>query len=305
MTLVKIQPGDITSDSPIPFPIYTADGRLLLQEGQRVTTSSLLDRVYDLGYRSSAAKGQDGLLKRAPDSQEGNTGLLIGSVPSADKTPVSPEPVEVSSSITLPSLSRQVEFFRLTRAGTSEIIPVELIGIIHQKAIIVKNETPNAEIDLNPQHDYDAKLFIGCNLSSFSTRLAQGGVGPFGCFYLTYPENLALRTVRRYRRVVTSFPAKLQSGEYQRASVDTTVCNISLTGAGVLSDIDFLTVGQYARMSMDLMVGHRVRPVEIYVEVKNRREKDGDFFYGLEFARVSDEVRQDIKDFVLENLLTL
>ena len=106
-------------------------------------------------------------------------------------------------------------------------------------------------------------------------------------------------------RVTTSFPAKLQSGEYQRASVDVTVSNISLIGAGGSSSVDFLTVGQSARLSMNLSVAQRVRPVEVYVEVRNRREKDGGFFYGLEFVRVSDEVRLEIKDFVLDSLATL
>lgn len=302
MSLVKLQPGEISPDSPIPFAIYTADGMLLLQEGQIATMGSLFNRLHDLGFRKGSGKERGAFRRQASSSQEGNTEILIGSTQTPGAASSASTPEKEGESIALPNLTRQVEFFRLTRAGDTEAIQVELVGIVHEKAIIVKSASPTENILLEPHHDYDAKLFIGCHLSSFSTRLTQDGVGPFGCFYLTYPENLAQSTIRKYRRVTTSFPARLQSGEYQRAATDVTVCNVSLTGAGVSSDVDFLTVGQNARLTMNLTINHRARPVAVYVAVQNRREKDGTFFYGLEFVRISDEVRHEIKDFVLERL---
>ncbi|ABE37234.1 pilZ domain protein [Paraburkholderia xenovorans LB400] len=305
MALVKLQPGDITSDDPIPFPIYSADGKLLLQEGQSVTTSSLLDRLYDLGYRKSTEKVRSGPFNPVSHAPQVNTELLISSAHAHEKALPKPEAISGRSMNVLPTLKHRVEFFRLTPAGGSEAIHVDLVGVVHEKTIIVRSTGPDESVVLDPEHSYQAKLFTGSHLSTFSTRLTPDGVGPFGCYYLEYPDNLIHATVRKHRRVTTSFPAKLQSGEYQRASVDVTVSNISLIGAGVSSSVDFLTVGQSARLSMNLSVAQRVRPVEVYVEVRNRREKDGGFFYGLEFVRVSDEVRLEIKDFVLDSLATL
>ncbi|QGZ65491.1 hypothetical protein FAZ98_27485 [Paraburkholderia acidisoli] len=198
-----------------------------------------------------------------------------------------------------------MDFFHLTPAGGSGTIQVELVGVVREEAIIVKGLNPETKLALDPFNDYDAKLLAGCHLSSFSTRLTDGGEGPFGCFFLTYPENLAHSTVRRYRRIVTSFPAKVQSGDYLRAAVDVTVSNMSLVGAGVSSDVDCLSVGQNARLVMNLPVGNHLRPVLVTVEVRNRRERDVGFFYGLEFVRMSEEVRHDIKDFVFDKLSML
>lgn len=38
------------------------------------------------------------------------------------------------------------------------------------------------------------------------------------------------------------------------------------------------------------------------VEVRNRRQEGARFVYGLEFSRIPEETRRDIKDFVLETL---
>ncbi|WP_322105581.1 PilZ domain-containing protein [Paraburkholderia sp. J41] len=293
MSLIKLQPGDIESDSPIPFPIYAADGKLLLQEGQVVATESLLGRLYDLGHR------------RIMDTLDANGHALTGTALAPQPSPMSIEAGPNGAAISLPDLARRVDFFHLTPAGGSGTIPVELVGVVREKAIIVKGINQDAELCLDPFNDYDAKLLAGCHLSSFQTRLTDGGVAPFGCFFLTYPENLAHSTVRRYRRVMTSVPAKVQSGDYLRAAVDVTVSNMSLVGAGLASDIDCLAVGQTARLAMNLAIGSQLRPVLVSVEVRNRRERDVGFFYGIEFVRMSEDVRHDIKDFVFERLSML
>jgi hypothetical protein len=102
--------------------------------------------------------------------------------------------------------------------------------------------------------------------------------------------------------VATSFVGKLHSGEYQRAVADVTVENVSSTGAGVAATEDLLTVGQSARLAMNLSIDSRARPVTVYVEVRNRRQIGDRFTYGLEFVRMTDEVRRDIKDFVLDSV---
>lgn len=292
MSLIKLQPGDIESDSPIPFPIYAADGKLLLQEGQIVATESLLSRLYDMGHRRApeALEGVDGLL---PSNAAPNTMLSVA------------EAAKANSAISLPDLARRVDFFHLTPAGGTGTIHVELVGVVRDETIIVKGTRRDTELRLDPFNDYDAKLLAGCHLSSFSTRLTDDGVGPFGCYFLTYPEDLAHSTVRRYRRVVTAVPARLQSADYLRAAVDVIVSNMSLVGAGISSDVDCLAVGETARLVMNLPIGNHVRPVLVSIEVRNRRERDVGFFYGIEFARMSEDVRHDIKDFVFERLSML
>ena len=49
--LIKLASGDLRLERPIDFAIYNADGTLLLQKGQVVTSDVLLQRLYRLGYR--------------------------------------------------------------------------------------------------------------------------------------------------------------------------------------------------------------------------------------------------------------
>jgi hypothetical protein len=56
---------------------------------------------------------------------------------------------------------------------------------------------------------------------------------------------------------------------------------------------------------MNLSLDFHVRPVTVFVEVRNREQYADQFSYGLEFVRMSDEVRRDIRDFVLESVALL
>ncbi|MEA9684869.1 PilZ domain-containing protein, partial [Clostridioides difficile] len=92
------------------------------------------------------------------------------------------------------------------------------------------------------------------------------------CYFLRYPEAVAQALVRKQQRVTTAFSGELSSGEYQRAAVDVVVENVSATGAGVSAKEDFLLVGKVARLRVNLAIEHRVRPITVFVEVRNRRQ---------------------------------
>jgi hypothetical protein len=303
---MKIARRDIALDRATDFPIYSLDGKLLLQKGQIVSSENLLERLYRLGHRQGEApplhKSTSGLAE-TPSDHKTNTqpqrlfGIAgVGNISSQAAPPVAEKPAA------LPNLQQKIEFFQLTPVGVVEAVPVELVGIIQDKAVIVRGFGEEKALALVAGTRYEARLFTGARLFKFSTQVLPDGVGPFGCFYFEYPASVAQAAVRKHQRISTSFQGKLQSGEYNRPAVDVTVDNISSIGAGVSATEDFLVVGQSARLSMNLAFDHRVRPVTALVEVRNRREEADRISYGLEFVRMPEEVRREIKDFVLHSV---
>lgn len=293
--LIKLASGDLRLDRPIDFAIYNVDGTLLLQKGQVVTSDMLLQRLYRLGYRRNAARA-------------GKFGLKPVHVPHGEKPtslPLMPGFADIASRLALPNLTQKVEFFHLTAADAKDTLRVELVGVIPGQALIVQCEAGERAPALAAGVSYEARLFTGSRLFKFSTALLPGAAGPFGCLFLRYPAAVAQALVRKHQRVTTAFPGELSSGEYQRAAVEVMVENVSTTGAGVSAKEDFLIVGKSARLTVNLVIEHRVRPITVFVEVRNRRQDGERFVYGLEFSRMPEETRRDIKDFVLESLALL
>jgi hypothetical protein len=303
--LIKISSGDIGLDKPTDFAVYSIDGKLLLQKGHVITSEGLLERLYRLGHRegpaaATRAGSRNAAGRTQTPTQEESNQLLFGTahLPENHSTGHMLLP---NKSPVLPDLAQKVEFFHLTPEGGKEPLRVELTGVITGTALIVRctgNPLPVLEAGVT----YEARLFTGSRLFKFNTQLLPDSAAPFGCYFLHFPETVAQATVRKHHRVATSFGGKLHSGEYQRPVADVVVENVSSTGAGVSTKEDLLLVGQNARLTMNLTIENRVRPVSVFVEVRNRRPEGDSFKYGVEFVRMPDEVRRDIKDFVLDSM---
>jgi len=301
--LIKLASGDLRLDRPIDFAIYNADGALLLQKGQVVTSDILLMRLYRLGYRRNTVHaGRFGLKPVHAAAAEEHPSPEVSEQEAENAAPSSDADALLTKPSSLPNLTQKVEFFHLTTGGAKDVLRVELVGVIPGQALIVQCVAEENAPALMQDVQYDARLFTGSRLFKFSTALLPEAAGPFGCYFLRYPETVAQALVRKHQRVTTAFPGELSSGEYQRAAVDVVVENVSTTGAGISAKEDFLIVGRTARLRVDLAIERRVRPITVFVEVRNRRQEGERFVYGLEFSRMPEETRRDIKDFVLESL---
>jgi hypothetical protein len=295
MNLTRIRPGDIAVGNPASFSIYSVHGKLLLKSGHVIASQSLLDQALRSGYRDCGEPDSD----REPAVRESS--LIFGR--SKFKAP-SPEPeaVEWNTSAGLPNLAQRVEFFQLSLEDSNEKLGVSLLGVVPEKALLVGRTSDDSTANLQPGTVYDATMFAGTRLFRFQTQLLPDSAAPFDCWFLEYPKGIAQAPVRRHTRVITSLPAKLQSGEYESPVADVTVVNISVTGVGIRAPQNFLVVGQYVSLAMNLRVDQRTRPVTLYATVRNRRAESSRVHYGLEFVRTADEVRRNIKDFVLEQM---
>lgn len=302
MALVKIGIGEITLSQPTTFSIYTANGTLLLDQGTIVTREQL-ERISGIGYRRRESSRPQrprqpvsGQIERRPLPVFGQVGADTSGGPRVAK-------VASNKTMRLPSLENEVEFFHLVSGSQGEKIEIALLGVIPDTALIVREIGVGAS-PLVPGTIYEARLFTGTRLFRFSTQLLPESARPFGCSFLANPTNLSQGLVRKHQRVKTSIQAKLHSGEYNRPAIDIVVNDISVAGAGVVATEETFEVGQSARLSLDLGNEQRSRRITIQVEIRNRSKQGDRTSYGLEFVRLTDEVRKDITDFVLDSLTT-
>ncbi|WP_180970392.1 PilZ domain-containing protein [Burkholderia sp. WAC0059] len=301
--LIKLSTGDVGLGQPTDFAVYSNDGKLLLQKGHVIDSEGLLQQLYRLGYRKDTEAGGGGAAHAHAHAYPGGAdpnALLFGTAHldpvQPDKTPAAPK-----KTATLPNLQEKVEFFHLTRAGSADALRMELAGVIPDAALIARHARPDAPM-LAAGTVYEARLFTGSRVFKFSTALLPDSAGPLGCYFLRYPESVSHAVVRKHHRVSTSIAGKLRTNEYQRPIVDVVVEDMSSVGVGISTGEDCLSVGQNAHLAMNLPIDNRHRLVSVVVEVRNRRQEGDLFKYGLEIVQLSDEVRRDIKDFVLESV---
>jgi hypothetical protein len=307
--LIKLSPGDIALGKQTDFAVYSGDGKLLLQKGHVVDSAALLERLFRLGHREATkARAKAGTGIRATPKPaaardvDGNR-LLFGTVKVDGGQPGQPGESAITSGEgpSLSGLRQKVEFFHLMHDGGTSTLRMELAGLIPHEAIIARHTSQDAPA-LASGMVYEARVFTGSRIFKFATHLLPDSSGPLGCLFLKYPEVVSQAIVRRHRRVPTSLMGTLHTNEYQRSATEVLVENVSAIGVGISVSEDFLTVGQSARLAMDLPVDGRPRHIVVVVVVRNRRQEEDSFKFGLEIVQVSDEVRRDIKDFVLESV---
>lgn len=304
--LIKLSSGDIGLGKPTNFAVYSGDGKLLLRKGHVVDSRGLLERLYRWGHREreeAADATRTGSRTTMKPAAAGNTepSKLLFSTANLSERQTGESPNVSKKTRSLPNLRQNVEFFHLTREGSADVFSMELTGVIPDEALIARHTGHDAP-ELTTGMVYEARLFAGSRVFKFSTRLLSDSFGPLGCHFLQYPEVVSQALVRRHHRVPTSISGRLQTNEYQRPATNVLVENMSSIGAGISAGEDFLTVGQSALLTMNLSIENRTRHVSVPVEVRNRRQEGERFKYGLELVQVSDEVRRDIKDFVLESV---
>ncbi|HEY1607728.1 MAG TPA: PilZ domain-containing protein [Paraburkholderia sp.] len=304
--LIKLSPGDIELGRQTDFAVYSGEGKLLLRKGLVVDSDWLFERLFRLGHREdTSANKQAGTGNHAmpeplaADNPDGNQPDF--GAPKADYSQTSESAIASRKSPSLPNLRQKVEFFHLTHDGGTDALRMELTGIIPDEAIIVRHTSQHAPA-LATGMVYEARLFTGARIFKFATRLLSDGTGPLGCKFLEYPQVVSHAIVRRHQRVPTSIMGKLRTNEFQRPPTDVMIENVSAIGVGITASEDCLAVGQNARLAMDLPIDGRTRHVVVVVEVRNRRQEDDRFMYGLEILQGPNDAQRDIKDFVVECL---
>lgn len=298
--LTKLLTGEIAVGKPTDFAVYNCDGKLLLQQGHLIDSEGLLQRLYRMGFRDDSTGEATSRTPSHKESVPADVKQLLFSAVKLDSSQTESSTTSRKSP-SLPNFRQQVEFFHLMSEGAPDAIRMELAGVVPDEALIARHTKQDAPA-LATGMVYEARLFCGSRVFKFATRLLPESYGPLGCQFLEYPEVISQAIVRRHHRVLTSFIGKLQTNEYQRPPTNVMVENMSSIGFGISVEEDFLTVGQSARLTMNLPTENRMRPVVVVVEVRNRRQEGDHFKYGLEIVNAAEEVKRDIKDYVLETV---
>lgn len=204
MRFTRIKNGELSLDDPTPWPIYDAEGKLLIKAGTLPNTVPYFETLIDIGlYRDPAESAS----KRAKKSSLHQTKLKIGN---------------------LLQFQKQHDPKNHRYTGT-------LIGYLKNESFIVTMPKGNGGVlYLNEGQPFIVRFFSGNHAYACTATVLQLHLEPYPHVHFSYPTTLTSLPIRTATRVKLNIPCKAinDAGETK----DCTVIDISTKGMAIAVD---------------------------------------------------------------------
>lgn len=293
MPLVPLSQREVTIGVPLPFSVYTADGRLLMARGHIVHSAVQCERLFAQGPFRHPFPGErrDDATPEDADTTPASAGRARRG--HEDQTLVGPFPVSgcipEDFVITLangPAISSRTRF-----VGALDDVSLLLAGAGVDPAFAAGEAVEGQFIAGRYRHAFESEV-IGRHTS------------PFDVLYLRYPTEVRSRALRRHVRVGIDVTARLSQNDRPMAGTEVRAVDLSAAGVGLLvnSTSNSLAPGEHFKLSLPLARAGRVRTAPLNCIARNRRTKDGETLVGAEFGNTSGDVRALVKEYVLDVL---
>jgi hypothetical protein len=288
MALVRIAEKDLRVGAPLDFAVYTATGKLLINQGGCIRSENQRDRLVAMGGFRDAESAQPG--KRAPAQES-----LIVSTASHDRAIADARPVAAPSEI----LPKNLERLQLTVVARPDAaLQVEFVGSISGTALVVAVLT-GFEF-LEPEVEVECKALLGRKIYRFHTVVTGRNQSPAQVVYLAHPDAVTAHVVRKHPRIATSMAARLIRNDCIAAGFDVTVVNVSMGGASLRASDRYLKIGEHFKLALRLRAEGKVHAVVFHCIARNSRPTDGGVLIGVEFSGFPNDARSLLKTHMFE-----
>lgn len=291
MPLVPLSQREVTIGVPLPFSVYTADGKLLMGRGHIVQSAEQCERLFALGpfrqllpgeRRNDASSAQEeaapasaGRTRREHDDQ-----VFVGAFPQAGCTP---------------------EDFVITLASGPAISSrTRYVGVLDDVSLLLAGK--DVDPAFVPGEAVEGQFIAGRYRHAFESEVIGRHASPFDVLYLRYPTEVRSRALRRHVRVGIDVTAHLSRNDLSMAGTEVRAVDLSAAGVGLLVNSNSLAPGEHFKLSLPLSRAGRVRTAPLNCIARNRRTKGGETLVGAEFGNTSGDVRALVKDFVMDVL---
>lgn len=290
MPLVPLSQREVTIGVPLPFSVYTAEGRLLIGRGHIVHSKEQCERLFALGafrqpFPSERRDDAKPAHKETPTAaartrRDHEEQVFVGTFPTTGCTP---------------------EDFVITMADDSGLSArTQFVGLLDGVSVLVAGN----DIDpaFAPGVAVDGQFISGRYRHAFQSEVIGRHADPFDVLYLRYPDKVRARPLRRHVRVGIDVAARLSRNDRPMAGTEVRAVDLSPAGVGLLVNSNSLAPGEHFKLSLPLPRAGRVSTAPLNCIARNRRARGGETLIGAEFGHTPGEVRALVRDFVLDVL---
>ena len=290
MAQLKISAHELALNTPLPFRVYSAAGKLLLNEGNCLRSESQRERLLTMG----AFRDADAPAHQPNSACAGNTMLLSTATHTSVQAPA-PELVQVR----FPTLPTGIELFQLTAcAGEEASYHVQYVGAIADQALLVTVEDECEALTIGTE--LEAKIICGRSVYAFRTRIAARDTRITKLIQLDYPAAIKRHTIRKHMRISTQLSARLLRNDVVATGFNAEVTNVCANGIGFFLPDATLEVGEHFKIALRLKVDERTHAVMLNCIARSLSRKDNDLKIGAEFGVVSEDVRRVVQAYLFQ-----
>ena len=306
--LLPVRRDDLVVGVPVAFPVYDAQGKLLLNVGQVVYSEKQVDTLFERGLFCNPAWQGSNQPERVSRIQVGT-----------DAAPVVEVGRGAMRSATLPRDDGKFSFDRL-RLLPGTILQVhsatddsrarashKLIGWQEKAGILLS--ALNAQGNIAPFREGEllaVRLMAGKEIVAFQSEVRKICFSPFPYVHLSWPEILQRQMLRKSMRVNTQLIVRITAGGGARR-YSGRVINLSVGGAQLMVPDASLNREDEIQLALRLMaagqehlltLGARVRSVN----VEPMPDAVQSVRYGLEFLPMGTPEQLVLENYILNNL---
>jgi len=300
---VAMDPERIVVGKPLPFSIFTGDGKLLLAQGRVVESERLRDMLIRNGRRSEMSGpdpdgpgGSSGSLKKTREQTEREAELA------ARETPLERLYRDYDDSIDNHHLT-----ISIAKSDTDKAYAVQLMGVHGQSIIVTAPVHPDGSlVPVLVGQTFVCRTFQMTSAFRFSALAAKVMFEPFPHLYLKLKKEVEHRTVRGAPRAKVCVRAELRVPE----PFPCLIADLSTSGARIgvdaHTDLDkeqrgklvatFSVLSSKFELSLDATVVNLLGPSD--------SRHPGIAFFGLKFSTPSQTDGLVLHGYVGEHLLS-
>ncbi|MBP0588679.1 PilZ domain-containing protein [Paraburkholderia sp. LEh10] len=291
MPLVPLSQREVTIGAPLPFSVYTEEGRLLMGRGHSVQSAEQFERLFAFGafrhmfpgeQRDDAKSAQEdsapapaARTRRGHDEQ-----VIVGPFPTAGCVPE--------------------DFVIALASGAGMPARTRFVGMLEGASLLL--DGAGVDPAFAPGEAVEGQFIAGRYRHAFQSDIVGRHAAPFDVLYLRYPAEVRSRALRRHIRVGIDVTARLSRNDRTMAGTEVRAVDLSAAGVGLLVNSNSPAPGEHFKLSLPLSREGRVRTAPLNCIARNRRTKGGETLVGAEFGNTSGEARALVNDFVLDVL---
>ena len=306
MSRGPLDPSRIVVGKPLPFSVYTADGKLLLAAGRVVETDRLRDLILRSGQRTEYASGNGGAdaeeAERARAARENTEREEQAAAVAARATPLE----RLQKDYTTSTEGRHLSI-SMAKSDTDKAIPVQLMGVHSRSIIVTAPVNPDGSlVPILPGQSWLCRTFQMTSVFRFTAVAMKAAFEPFPHAYLKLTKDVEHRRVRGAPRAKVLLQAELSAPN----TMPCFVIDLSTSGARLVIDSGLaLPKGAPAQLKATLDVLGRQYEMTLDGTVVNAFGPSDSrhpecAFYGLKFGSPSEREGLILHGYVGDHLVS-
>jgi len=289
-TYVKVGPGDVEVGTPLLYPFYDGNRKLLLKRGYVIETMRQCEMLVERGlYRNLRERP---VIAEPRVSESGTQSRETFTTLEATKIRVG-DTLLMQSSAEAPRLA------------------VKLIGYLKNAGVIVTVPGSDGEfVMLKDGQSFIVRFFSGQNAYAFTTTVARQTSVPFPHLHLSYPREVRGLGIRKGSRIDVDLIAAITlagEGEGEALARSGKIVNLSMGGAALRSKVSLGKKGDVIGVKFKILThdiqSYLVFDSTIRMVTQDQADPSMPYLYGIEFASPDQAMSLALAAFVYQKIV--